>query len=457
MIENITAIYSIKVKENNLWVLDRIEWLTNYDPPPKFIIVDYGSSRSYSEIIRRKCEKIKAQYIYVNSEQEEFSLAKARNIGFTHVETDFVFFTDIDFVFEKNFFLKLYLLSQSLEISKYPLRFILIPAYFVSKKESEKFILSSFKDREKLIYEWSLWGGYTEVNTIFDFIAPYSNNIFCNSKFFNIIGGYCEDFIGYGCEDFEFVLRAALIINYWPIPKKVDDYKIYKPFINSFWSRKGYIGIRKLLELISLPFENFGLKAFHIWHEKPFKNYWTSEINKNRRIYKNKAKLYIKDSSKILNIDFLIRNKKSLVILDDKKKWRLFLPLRLLGYELSVVQIKYLKMIFTLFEEIQKYDNIVVLESYPKKILSKFKEINSKISTLNLISLEEFRNDKFPSKDNELTLVYDIRHDELCPEYLLTSNSIIPTGIGNEKYKFSWKSYINARLLMKKLKFIKFI
>lgn len=368
-ISDITLCYGIRAGEVTPWIIERLKFaLDFYNPSPNFLIIDFGSKDKYAEEIVQVCDRYGAKLIHIEDDGV-FSASKARNIAFSEVTTDFIFFADIDFVYESDIFQRLVNLSNRLELQKNPRKIITMPIFHVNKDSSEYFeSLDSKNEKDKLITKWSFDGLGTEFGDIFEFVAPYSNTFFMHKKMFDIAGGYCDEFRGHGSEDFEFLIRLAKLSTNIPVPTGLEK-DFYGPLKGSFWGDKEYVGFRRYLEAFTLPSESLGLKAFHLWHEKPSaKGYWTQSNDWKRERFNTVLERHSKSNSQLLSVDYIPRKKSALCVFSDKAQWGYFLPLRLAGYTLSVLNEKTDEAISsTLYAlENNKFERVFIFNPYMK-------------------------------------------------------------------------------------------
>lgn len=367
--EDITLCYAIRSSEITPWIIKRLEFaLTFYSPMPNILVVDFGSEEPFKDKIKNTCLKNNANHIYVN-DNGVFSLSKARNIAFKKTQTEFVFFADIDFVYESDIFYKLAKIAERLNLKKNPKKVITMPIFHIGKEETEAFeSAKSIDEKDRIIAKWSFDGLVTEFGKKFEFIAPYSNSFFMHKSMFDMAGGYCDEFRGHGSEDFDFMIRLAKLATNIPSPKGLDK-DFYGPLKSSFWGKKDYIGFRRYLEALAMPSESLGLKAFHLWHEKPSaKGYWTQSNDWKRERFNNVLSRYSEHDSKLLNVDYLRRDKKALCIFSDKEQWGYFLPLRMANYQLVSLTDKSDIAIADALKSVEdkKFDRVFIFNPYMK-------------------------------------------------------------------------------------------
>ena len=359
----------IRASAINPWVLERLEFVLNYYSPQPYIqIVDFGSEEPYATIIREKCQALGAHYHYVD-DKDTFALAKARNISVQLAPTDLVLLSDIDYVYDRDIFLKLANMANRLEIARYPRRMLTMPIFHVGKEATAQFFaLNTAEDKDHFIADLSWLALGTAFGQEFEFVAPYSNAMFIHKDLFNLAGGYCDAFRGHGSEDFEFFIRLGLFASTIPESDSMDK-DFYGPLKDSFWTGHDYLGFRRFIEVFTMPSEAMGLKAFHMYHEKPAgQGYWTAENDWKRNRFNQIIQQYLNKRENILEIDYLPREKTALCIFSDKKHWGYFLPLRNLGFKLKTLSNgddESLKNAYHLLENSQ-IDEIFIFNPYMK-------------------------------------------------------------------------------------------
>jgi predicted glycosyltransferase involved in capsule biosynthesis len=333
--ESITVCIAIRATEINPWVISRLEFgLNYYNPRPNFVIVDFGSDNVFSLKIKEVCFCSGAKYIY-EDDNNIFSLAKARNIAAQNVDTDLIFFSDLDYIYDSKFFSELANAASLMKIRQFARRVITMPIYHLNKEYTCH--LESLECSEKIdemLFDLTCREIGSEFGEVFEFIAPYSNAFLIHKDFYNISGGYCNEFRGHGSEDFEYLIRLAMLSSDLPIPESLEK-DFFGPSKDSFFYPSPYLGFRKYLEALTTPYQLMGFKAYHLWHEKPSDaGYWTTNNDWKRIKFNEILNKYISEYSNLLKIDYIPRSKKALCIFDDKNNWGYFIPLRLYDFEL---------------------------------------------------------------------------------------------------------------------------
>lgn len=368
--DEITLCLAIRANEVNPWVLPRLDFsLSFYSPKPQAIVVDFGSEPEYAEQIRQTCERHQAKLIYVN-DKDTFALAKARNIAGRAVTTDFLIFSDLDYVYDSDFFGKIARTATQLRMRKFTRRMLPMPIYHLGKSCTRHFEeLETTREKDQLLGDLSFAAIGTGFGESFDFVAPYSNAFLMHREFFDLSGGYCDDFRGHGSEDFEYLIRLAKLSTNLPMAGALEK-DFYGPLKPSFFGSRDYLGFRRYLEMFTAPAEMLGLKTFHMWHDKPTgENYWTAQNDWKRTRFNEILGKYQNSPKNILMADYHPRSKKALCLFSDQKQWGYFLPLRLYGYGLEAcTDLDNGEQTVELLQRLEqkKFDRICIFNPYMK-------------------------------------------------------------------------------------------
>jgi predicted glycosyltransferase involved in capsule biosynthesis/capsule polysaccharide modification protein KpsS len=334
-IDDITMAFGVRLHSGNPWVLDRLDFISEYyQPCPKVVVIDFGSDDYHAMKLKELCQKCGYKYEF-QADFDVFSLAAARNHAFQASLTDFVFFCDPDFVAERGFFQTLAETATALEMRDIVDIIINPPAVHLDSSNTALFYHQpTHQSRSALLRKFNFTLNFVEASrTEGRFIAPYSNCFLINRNMFSLIGGYDNSFRGHGSEDFDFLLRFNIISQFLPLPNNVDK-DIYSPLTSEFFCSKPYEGFRRLFELMSQPSEGLGLKVYHLHHPKEQNGDWLANNDWKREKFKKATKKYITSQYNLLSNDNLKRQKRIACLCINKSTWGYFLPLRLAGYEL---------------------------------------------------------------------------------------------------------------------------
>lgn len=333
---DITLIVCLRAHEENPWVLDRLRLLAKYyTPKPLILVIDFGSDFRHRTLIEAVCDDGGMRYAFVE-DYGVYSAARAHNEAVRHVDTDLMFFMDVDFVATPDLFAKL---SDAANAAGLPRNFDLIldaPAYHITEGATERFsALTTSEERKTFLNSIVISDHFQSFGDNVEFIAPYSNCFLISRHFFNLIGGYDESFRGHGSEDFEFFVRAAYHSGVFPIPKSVDG-DFFGPMKESFFSIKDYAGFRRLNELFAARAQRLGLQVFHQWHPTGRAGWRKDNDWKRERLRKAMAP-YRDTPHRLLEADWLPRDATALCVCKAPEHWGYFTILRLYGYRLVPV------------------------------------------------------------------------------------------------------------------------
>lgn len=333
---DITMIIGVRLHEGNPWISERLTLVADYyDPLPNVIVVDLGSAEGYRKVLQEICGRCGFEYAYVD-DPNVYCLSKTRNIGAAQAKTDLLFFNDADFFGSLDFFARIVELANSISLGSYIDQIINIPAYHLTEAATRRFLgLPTSKERSSFLLEVASRGVYVNPNSELEFIAPYSNVLMCHRQFYDYIGGYNENFRGYGSEDFEFLLRFATHSGQFPLPK-VPHMDLFGPLRDSYYLEvKGYKGFRRLAELVGFLAEAHGLRMMHLHHTKDNKDSWRKHNDVTRTRLESQFQAFHQRKSRLLDYDWMPRPKRALVLLKHEEHFAYFLPLRLCGYRLQ--------------------------------------------------------------------------------------------------------------------------
>ena len=329
--------------------------------------MDFGSTDEYALQIEEACADSSMRYVHV-PDYDTFSLSSARNTGFQHVETELIYFTDIDFVSSSDMFRQLALASNIARMGIYFDLILNIPAYHLTKAPSEEIQGAVDRgQRDFLINSFGFGAFFEPLKLTTEFIAPYSNNFLITKRFFSLSGGYHSAFRGHGSEDFEFFIRASKIGRYFPQPVELLS-DLGGSNKQSFFTHKTYAGFRSLNQLFAARSERLGLKTYHLWHPTPNTDNWRAKNDWKRNKLNSIVQPYLESSDRLLAVDSLKRTKKIVCICTSAEHWAYFLPLRALDYELIPFYDKEastLAQINTLLSE-KNVDGISIFNPYMK-------------------------------------------------------------------------------------------
>ncbi len=323
----------LRLHERNPWVLEHLALqLRHYAPRPRIVVADLGSAPEFAGQIQALTVGHGARYVR-DEYAGAYSAARAHNVAAAQVETDFVFFTDPDCFAVDDIFGRLARLLSQTGIGAQLDLMLNFAAFHLGEDLSERFKALPDPLERSALLESARVDSLFAVRGAVEFAAPYANVFLCRRDGFNLAGGYNENFVGYGSEDFEFLLRFATLMNqYTPPVQPADDG--YRPYEDEFFPQRDYHGFRRLLEAMSFLAEVNGLAAFHLKHPVPLDIGWHQVHDRGRQVFRAQVRPYLDDRRGLLGCDWLPRSQVALVIAEREWQADLFLPLRLAGYRL---------------------------------------------------------------------------------------------------------------------------
>ncbi|WP_339330645.1 galactosyltransferase-related protein [Aeromonas hydrophila] len=180
-----------------------------------------------------------------------YSAGVARNFVVRNIESEFIFFLDLDLLYPKNFINQMD--AKKNKLGKSNVFFEMYPCLYLTKEETERFdgdfqgCLESFLRGE---------------NHRVEGIALASSCLLMNREWFLQLGGFDEQFVGHGGEDLELIDRLT---RHYPIGPRPDDYAL-----NIKAQHPGdYQGFRRYFSYYALPHLFAGRFLVHQWHPRP--------------------------------------------------------------------------------------------------------------------------------------------------------------------------------------------
>lgn len=336
--EDITMIICLRSHDGNPWVSERLELIRDYyDPMPKVLVVDFGSDVVHAALISEICSRNGLDY-YHEPDADTYSPASAHNRGFEHSKTDLVFFCDADCFGTSDMFAKLSDVATSLDMKNVIDAPLVLPVYHLNKADTDSFFeIETAVGRTRFLNAMTFYSGMAEFKKDENFfVAPYSNIFLINRHMFSMTGGYDERFRGHGSEDFEYLTRLGLYIKNIPIPADLTKDHL-GPLRDTFFQSRQYNGFRRFLEALSKPAENFGLRVFHLYHERAKNEDWGSQNDWKRERMNEAFGVYVESEHNLLQVDYLAREKTVVCLCKHLDQWGYYTPLRAAGFRLHPV------------------------------------------------------------------------------------------------------------------------
>ncbi len=207
-----------------------------------------------------------------------------RNRAVEQCSSEFIYLMDVDCLFDEE-------LSDSCinDIKNNKTPFIILSCLYLSRKGSREIFRYT---REEMFDKYIAFR-----KDLYLHLAFPSANIFMKKTDYFDIGGFDEEFMGHGGEDFEFMIKLALYKNAIKPTKDLMLNKFYKaPLLSE--------GFRKYLSFSGLPYFFDKKIVFHLHHNRSKLRGYFKQYHKNSNLLQEKIKF---DSSLEENGDSLIK------------------------------------------------------------------------------------------------------------------------------------------------------
>ncbi len=207
-----------------------------------------------------------------------------RNRAVEQCSSEFIYLMDVDCLFDEE-------LSDDCvnDIKSNKASFIILSCLYLSRKGSREIFKYT---REEMFDKYIAFR-----KDLYLHLASPSANIFMRKTDYFNIGGFDEEFMGHGGEDFEFMIKLAFYKNAIKPTKDLMLNKFYKaPLLSE--------GFRKYLSFSSLPYFFDKKIVFHLHHNRSKLRGYFKQYHKNSNLLQEKFKF---DSSLEENEDSLIQ------------------------------------------------------------------------------------------------------------------------------------------------------
>lgn len=194
-----------------------------------------------------------------------------RNRAVEQCSSEFIYLMDADCLFDEE-------LSDSCinDIKNNKIPFIILSCLYLSRKGSREIFKYT---REEMFDKYIAFR-----KDLYLHLASPSANIFMKKTDYFSIGGFDEEFMGHGGEDFEFMIKLALYKNVIKPTKDLMLNKFYKaPLLSE--------GFRKYLSFSGLPYFFDKKIVFHLHHNRSKLRGYFKQYRKNSNLLQEKIKL----------------------------------------------------------------------------------------------------------------------------------------------------------------------
>ncbi len=245
----------------------------------EMVVVDDGSSAAVATQMESFCKQRGYAYVRLESSGQPFSLSRARNAGLRAARGEFVYLDDADLVYTPSFFQAV--LNQLQLLHATPFNFLSVPAvYLTSAASSQVFADGGLNGSYPRVVQALLLedpkGGPN--NKVVEHYAPASGVLALRRDLALQVGGYDEEFTGWGGEDRDFVFRLLAINPKLPLPAAfatTESWNLNDTLVFQGW--------RSLHRIHGEFMARLGLYAMHLHHERlAWRKPMASAINMKR-------------------------------------------------------------------------------------------------------------------------------------------------------------------------------
>lgn len=257
------------------------------------IIIAHHDRKSQIDFFFKSYFRDKCNLISIPCQTDSICNSLLRNVGAKHATFDIIALYDADLFMNKEL-----LIEQARTINNQN-HFVMLPCFYLTQHASKQ-----IKRKPNYIYDKCIQADRRFVQHL----ASPSSALILNKKDYFKIGGFDEQYLGHGYEDFDFMIHLA---NHYDLIQ-LNDYSLEdKPYKAPIFAT----GFRQQLSLFSLIKLIENKAVFHLYHRnnKTCDQYYTAR-KANQQRFNNKVSSLVKkeisttkDSLERFNLlDFLL-------------------------------------------------------------------------------------------------------------------------------------------------------
>ncbi len=248
-----------------------------------FLVIDDGSNTKDSQKYKNICKNNSLNYLYINSSDYAFSIARARNVGAMYAISPYIMFMDIDLYPYDGFYNDVLHEITIQKLDKFNNDFLMFGVIYLTKDKGEKlFFETDSTYRKNTLIQKLLENDETYIEK---FSTGTSVNVY-NRYAYLSHGGNDEDFEKWGYDDLEFNSRMIRCSKKFPLPEKFHlDYRNFKEITE-------YVGWKSIYRLYGDMTFQKGIILFHIWHDIDHDSDYIQGKEKNRELFEKKIKQF---------------------------------------------------------------------------------------------------------------------------------------------------------------------
>ncbi len=249
----------------------------------EFLVVDDGSSEQEHLNHKKICDELNIKYIYIQSQDSNICMSRARNIGAIHSISKYIMFMDVDLYPYNGFYNDVLNEIKISNLDNYANDFLMFGAIYLTKELGNNLFFNTDEDLRKNLLLHKLFED--DKDYIEKFSTGTSVNVYNRYNYLSH-GGYDEDFEKWGYEDLEFNCRMIYSSRKFPMPS--NHFLDYQNFQNIV-QYKGWKSIYRLFGDMSF---HKGIVLFHIWHEVDEQSDYIQGKEKNKELFEKKQKAF---------------------------------------------------------------------------------------------------------------------------------------------------------------------
>lgn len=229
---------------------------TQIPPEVCFLVVDDGSPEPFSSEIRGVCDELGFRYVRHQSGKQHFCASSSRNLGAMKATSRYIIHEDIDLFPYPGFYRDLLAEIEIQELDRYADRFLTVPCLYLTEAATDQALAGKIAKNE-ILHSHLVGTGLVAT------ALPASSAILVDRHYYLSIGGYNEQFNGWGLEDLEYAYRLTRGLNQFIAPQ--DPSHLVEGGYSSY---SAYRGWRSQFRLHGDLLARKGIFLFHAYHPK---------------------------------------------------------------------------------------------------------------------------------------------------------------------------------------------
>ncbi|RLA70013.1 MAG: hypothetical protein DRG24_07565 [Epsilonproteobacteria bacterium] len=251
-----------------------------------FIVVDDGSPLAQRREHEAICVRQGLKYHYIESQNKNVNMARARNRGVALARTEYIMFMDVDLYPYPGYYDDLLNEIAAQNLNEHPDDLVMTGVIYLSEQEGVKrFFKTEPEKRRALFLDYCA----QENNRFIEKVSTGTSVTLMHRERYLELGGYDENFEQWGYEDLEFNLRMMYHSDRFPLPKD------FTKEIKSFADIDVYRGWKSMYKLYGdITFQK-KIVLFHIWHDIDRSSEYARGYERNRQRFVKKITAMAKE------------------------------------------------------------------------------------------------------------------------------------------------------------------